>query len=192
MKNNNFYTIPKKYKKAEIKMLQKDRNEIYNEMNNSIDKIIGETLQSLYDYKNDEYLIGIHRTNSNMNDFFSKGIVVRSPEFDSHVQVFKNFPFFLREIKYCESYKMSTGCFIVKVLKRDVRNECKNKETKPIYYIDGDGLIRLRPEFIVAYVPVENRKLKEIILNNQNHNIYNENTKFIYDDNVRDEDKKML
>ena len=37
----NKYEIPEKYKKAEVPFLQKDRNDMYGEMNYKIDKEIG-------------------------------------------------------------------------------------------------------------------------------------------------------
>ena len=52
-KNNYFYMIPAKYKKAEIPELQDDRNEMYDFVNGKIDRNIGETLEALYNYEND-------------------------------------------------------------------------------------------------------------------------------------------
>ena len=68
MKNKNLYHIPRKYKKAEVPDLQDDRNEMYEEMDGSIDNIIGLTLQGIYDYKSDDYVIGLHRTASEKDD----------------------------------------------------------------------------------------------------------------------------
>ena len=159
MKNKSLYHIPRKYKKAEAKILQDDRDDMYNEMDNSIDNITGLTLQGLYDYKSDDYIIGLHRTASEKDDILKNGIVMRGNELTMHVQPFRNFPFLLREIKYCESYKMSNGCFIVKIPKKDVYQKDMDKTTEPIYYKDQDGNIRLRPEFVAAYVPVNNREI---------------------------------
>ena len=132
MKNKNLYHIPRKYKKAEVPDLQDDRNEMYEEMDGSIDNIIGLTLQGIYDYKSDDYVIGLHRTASEKDDILKNGIVMRDTELTMHVQPFKNFPFFLREIKYCESYKLSNGCFIVKIPKKDVYAKDADETTEPI------------------------------------------------------------
>ena len=191
MKSKSLYHIPRKYKKAEASILQDDRDEMYNEMDNSIDRITGLTLQGLYDYQNDDYVIGIHRTASDKEDFLEKGIVMRGNDFTSGVQPFKNFTFFLREIKYCESYKMSNGCFIVKVPKKDIYLKDSNETTEPIYYKDENGLLRLRPEFIAAYVPVVNKKIKNVELNTHNHNIYKPETEFFYEEEIENDKMKI-
>lgn len=180
----NKYHIPKKYKKAEIPGFQKSRNEMYDEMDNYIDEVTGITLQELYDFKSDEYIIGIHRTASTPEEVLRKGIVMRGNDFTMHVQPFRNYPFLLREIKYCESYKLSNGCFIVKIPKKDVYAKDMNKYTEPIYYIDEEGNLRLRPEFVVAYVPVCDKKIGQIILNDYPRDIYKINTQFQYEEEI--------
>lgn len=182
--SDEFYQIPECYKKAEIKELQEDRDDMYNEVNNIINKNTGKILQSLYDYEKDKYIIGIHRTASPPESIFSSGIKYsKYPDLYDHVQIFENFPFMLREIMYCEDYKLSRGSYIIKIPKSAIKGNIN--EAEPIYYKNKDGNIYLRPEFIAAYVPVNNRKLGDVELNKLNHDdIYQGAIEFYQDDNV--------
>ena len=190
-KKSNFdeelYHIPEKYNVPEIEFLNEDRNDMYNEMNNSINKQTGEILQSLYDFENDKYIIGLHRTASSKEEIFNKGVRFDSLDLNDHIQVFSNFPFFLREIKYCESYKMSNGCFVIKIPKKDIKGSISDAE--PIYYKNKDGNIYLRPEFICAYIPVSFQKIGKVQLNNTIYNLYDDNTKFYYNEYITDAKK---
>jgi len=184
MENNKKYHIPEEYKKAEIPFLQEDRDNMYNEMDNYIDYETGLLLQQLYDYDKDNYIIGIHRTASEKNDVLKKGIVMRGNELSMNVQEFSNFPFLLRELKYCESYKLSNGCFIVKIPKKDVYQRDMNETTEPIYYKDEENNLRLRPEFVSAYVRVVDKKIMNIELNSYVHDIYNPDTIYKYEEEI--------
>lgn len=179
----SFYTIPEKYKKAEYPSLQQDRDNIYNEMNNSIDKTIGEILQSLYDYGGDDYVIGIHKTGAfSYDQGFSKGIPTRDvpDSINDHVAITKNLPLMLAGIKYCESYKFSRGAFILKIPRNSIEGNINTAE--PLYYKDEKGQIYIRPEYIAAYVPVLNGKLCDIYMNDYpRDNLYTEETEFYYD-----------
>ena len=195
---NKKYHIPEKYKKAESENLQADRDSMYEEMDNTIDLETGLILQQLYDYKADEYYTAIHRTASSKEDIFKKGIYFGkgnfpSTDFDDHIQVVQNFPFMLREIKYCNDYKYSTGCFIVKIPKRNIRSRYVDEKTEPIYYRAEDGKVYIRPEFISAYVPVRNEELQPVEFNTEPHNIYNSDTTYYLDENIaNNEDVKKM
>lgn len=187
-KIEEYYEIPEEYKKAEfdffqdgVNVIQEDRNQMYDEMNNSIDKMTGKKLQALYDYENEEYAIGIHRTSADFDEILEKGIKFRCDiEIDSHVQMFENFPFMLHQIKHCEGYKFSRGCIIVKVPKKSIKGNIK--EAEPIYYKGEDGEFYLRPEYIAAFVPVKNKKIGDVLMNEYSHdNLYNEETEFFFD-----------
>ncbi|MBP3635184.1 MAG: hypothetical protein J6J17_01820 [Bacilli bacterium] len=178
------YHIKEKYKKAELPFLQDDRNHMYEIVNNKIDKITGETLQQLYDYESDKYIIGIHRTASLPEEIFSKGIKFDSDnDYTNHVQKMDNFVFMLAQIMYCEDYKLSRGVFIIKLPKSSV--EKNNENAYPIYYKANDGKLYLRPEFVCAYVPVNNKILGNVIFNNHNYdNLYDQTTEFFLDESV--------
>lgn len=186
---NNYYIIPKKYKKAEMKELQDDRDDMYNFVNGKIDKKIGKTLEALYNYENDKYMIGIHRTSSLKNNIFEKGIEYKNSTYiHDHVQMFDNFPFMLREIMLCENYKLSRGCFIVKIPREAIKG--MEDTAEPIYYKNQDDKIYLRPEFICAYVPVENKEIKGIEFNELSHDkLYTASTMFYQDESVEQNSK---
>ena len=187
--NNNYYMIPEKYKKAEIPELQDGRNDMYDFANGKIDRKIGETLEALYNYESDKYMIGIHRTASSKENIFEKGIEFKDSTYiHDHVQMFENFPFMLREIMLCENYKLSRGCFIVKIPKNAIKGS--EMDAEPIYYKNKDGKIHLRPEFVCAYVPVENEKLKEVDFNNLSHDkLYEESPMFYQDESITQNSK---
>lgn len=178
------YTIPEKYKKAEAEFLQDDRNQMYDTMNNTIDEMTGKTLETLYDYESDKYYIGIHRTASPFDEVFEKGIEYQNgTDIHDHVQIFKNFPFMLHQIKHCGEYKMSNGSFIVKVPKTSIEGNIN--DATPLYYRGENGKVYLRPEYIAAYVPVYNQKIGKVIMNDSPHNnLYTEDTEFFYDERL--------
>ena len=83
-----------------------------------------------------------------------------------------------------EQYKLSNGSFIVKIPKKCIEGNIENAE--PIYYKDKTGKTYLRPEYIAAYVPVSDRKMRDVILNDIPHNnLYNEETEFFYDERLQ-------
>lgn len=185
------YNIPIKYNIPEASFLKKDREEIYKEMNNTIDKNIGETLEQIYSYNQEEYVTAIHRTSLSkeqiINNIFEQGISYEydlKPDHCDHVQIIENFPFFLREIKYCNNYKFSQGVVILKIPKKYIGKE-KTDELLPLYYKANDGKTYLRPEFVSAYVPVKNEKICDVIFNTKNHNIYNNDTIYHIDDRIK-------
>lgn len=179
-----FYTIPKKYKKAEYKSLQDERNKMYNNLNKSIDKKIGETLEALYNYQEDEYITGIHITGNLVYfDGFEKGIPTRErpDRFVDHIMVTKSFPYMLHYIKYCNQYKFSSGAFIIKIPRKSLEKDGYISSAL-LYYKDEAGRIYIRPEYIVAYVPVLNEKMCDVYINDYPHNkLYNEETEFYCD-----------
>ena len=208
------YNIPIKYIEAEASFLQEDRCRTYSQMTNKIDKQIGETLQQLYDYRELGYAIGIHRTAATPNELFEKGLNYRDDNtFAEHVQRMDNFPVLLSEISICEGYKISNGVFISIVprasivkLKDHEKEKLKSKyievykdkweeeynkiiTPQPIYYKNKDGNIYLRPEYINAYVPVSNKELKSVEFNTHSHNIYDESTEFIYEEDILNKNK---
>lgn len=181
--DKEYYNIPIEYKKAEYDFFQDDRNLIYDEMNNSIDLMIGKKIQSLYDYDQENYYTGIHRTINSPNVVFSKGINVRANDLSSHVQIMGNLPLMLREIKNCNNYKGSLGCYIVKIPKKGYKYN--GIDPVPLFYKSEDGELYLRPEFILAYVPVYDRELTDVVFNKENHDIYSEETEFYTDETVK-------
>lgn len=85
-----------------------------------------------------------HRSASFFDDIFEKGIeYTNGTDIHDHVQIIKNFPLMLHEIKHCEEYKLSNGSFIVKIPKKCIEGNIENAE--PIYYKDKTGKTYLRP-----------------------------------------------
>lgn len=185
------YKIPTRFNVPEAPYLKKDRNQMYNEMNNEIDKKIGETLEQIYSYDEEEFVTAIHRTdlskNQIINEVFTKGLCYENdpePDYSNHVQIMNNFPFMLREIKYCNNYKFSQGVVILKIPKKYIGKK-QTDEILPLYYKGNDGKTYLRPEFISAYVPVKDRELKDVIFNTKINDIYNKDTIYHMDENIK-------
>ena len=112
-------------------------------------------LKKIYDYDKETLYTGIHRTDSDIDDIFEKGLCFKdTADFNNHIQIEHNFDEMLFNISLCEEYKHSTGCFIVKVPKGAV----DNKE-EPIFYT-AESKIYLNPKYVVMHVPV----VKKMIL----------------------------
>ena len=189
--SNEKYRIPPRFNVPEAPYLKEDRDEMYNEMNNEIDKNIGETLEQIYFYDEEEFVTAIHRTSLSkdqiINEVFTKGLCYENytePDYSNHAQVMGNFPFMLREIKYCNSYKFSQGVVILKLPKKYI-GKAQTDEILPLYYKGNDGKTYLRPEFISAYVPVKDRELKDVIFNTKINDIYNKDTIYHTDENIK-------
>ena len=192
--NSKYYVIRRKDKRPaaykKLKDLRKDTKYTATLIKDKIPKDLGLILQELYDYKNDEYFIGIHRTCTDKNFIFKNGIKYGdSTEFDNHVQVFNDLVHMLSEIIDCESYKGSVGCIIVKIPKKDIRKEYANEKSEEIFYTDSDGDLYLKPEYVAGYVRVGLSTIKSVEFNTLKHDdIYNENTKYFFDENIKKND----
>lgn len=138
---------------------------------------LGEELDNLF--LDDDYIIGIHRTgytymdNDTIENIFSKGLInnghvmqggnAGNYSIESTVSLFQDFTLLNGQLKSAHGYKCSEGCFIIKIPKSYLGK--KDGEIKPIYYKDGK-IVKLLPEFIYGYVPVNGEgKLGEIIRN---------------------------
>lgn len=183
-KLTNKYYIPKRFKNAKMvfgsnnKKIVNYYNKIYNEMQYQVSKETGKYLEKLFD--DDNYMLGIHRTNASCEEIFKNGIKMRSNEFSCNVQISGYLPFLLQQIKYCEEYKFSTGCFIVQIPKNN---------NKPIYFVNN-GEYYLLPEYIAGYIPVSNQICGEIIKNpnfNEIHDYQFEGLE--YDDILKNPEK---
>lgn len=155
------YFIPKRFKSSakvflNNKSIIKDYDKKYNEMQYQIPKETGKILQELFD--DDNYMLGIHRTNFSYEEIFKNGLKMRGNDFTDNVQISGYFPFLLEQIKYCKEYKASTGCIIVQIPKTN---------DKPIYFAGGENNSEyyLLPEYIAGYIPVFDKNVEDIIIN---------------------------
>ncbi len=187
------YFIPRKYrdardlysKKAQqneiIKSQIQYENEVYERMQNCIPEQIGKTLETIFENPNDD--LCIHRTDYSLEQItqvmFQKGIPVRDTDYTSNLSKFKHFPTILEQIAVCSEYKNAKGCLLVRIPKNN---------QLPLYYKDNNFVPNLEqlfllPEYIYGYVPVEDGKLKDVILNPN----YVENHSYRVDDLYYDE-----
>ena len=155
---------------------------------------LGEELDSLF--KDEDYIIGIHRTgytpidNETLGDIFNRGLInnghimsggmTGTDDIERTVTLFYDFPILVGQLKAAHGYKMSEGCVVVKIPKSYLGKA--EGEIKPIFYSDN-GIVKLLPEFIYGYVPVNTKgELGEIIHNQQYSDIHNYNNDgLIYD-----------
>jgi len=153
---------------------------------------LGEELDKLF--LDNDYIIGIHRTgytsiNENiLKDIFENGLInnghamVGAPvgqcDIEKTVSLFNDFAVLCGQLKSSHGYKCSEGCVIVRIPK-----EClyeSDKEPMPMYY-ESEGVIRLLPQFIYGYVPVDREGKLGTIYKNKNYSeipIKNENLLF--------------
>lgn len=197
-KMKKFYRIPEKYKdaadlfykdnkfkKMKLKMgqdkmlkgLVDDWNKIYEEMQYKVPKEIGEELEKLF--SDEDYVLGIHRTDLYVDQIqnwvFTNGLKNRSTEYSSTVQEFSHFPLMLHEIMYCNYYKNSQGCVIVRLPK---------DQKLPIYFVN-DGQYYILPEYIYGYIEVEDFEMKRFIKNPGYTDIHNyDPAGLLYDDDL--------
>ena len=73
---------------------------------------------------------------------------------------------------------------ILKIPKKYI-GKAQTDEILPLYYKGNDGKTYLRPEFISSYVPVKDRKLKDVIFNTKINDIYNKDTIYHIDENIK-------
>lgn len=168
-KIDGMYEIPKKYEDASIlysskssknefiKARIKEQNDVYKEMQYQVPEEIGKNLQSIYE--NEEYTLMIHRTDYDMeqikNQMFQKGLPMRDTDYTCNLSTYNHFPTILQQIKFCNDYKNSQGCIIVKMP--------KNIDL-PLYYEYND-LLCLLPEYIYGYIKVNEEKVENMFLN---------------------------
>jgi len=197
-KMKKFYRIPEKYKDAADLFYKDDKpkekklklkknkilkdtvdawNKVYEEMQYKVPKEIGEELEKLF--SDEDYVLGIHRTNLYVDQIqkliFTNGLKNRSTEYSSTVQRFHHFPTMLQEIMYCDYYKISQGCVIVRLPK---------EQKLPIYFVNN-GQYYILPEYIYGYIEVEDFEMKRFIKNPGYTDIHNyDPAGLLYDDDL--------
>lgn len=189
---NELYQIPAKYLKSKNPYLKEEVAIAYNRINKKLDKKTGLTLQMLFDYDEENYVIGIHRTCHDYKRMFEKGIDYNdeSPYLHDHVQIFDSFPIMLNEISKCNNYKGSTGCIIVKIPKNSIKMSAEG--STPIYYKSkSDNNIYLMPNFVSGYVPVRGGVIQSIILNEMPHNIEKDIMDVYFDESIYNNHKRL-
>ena len=164
---------------------------------------LGEELEELFESK--DYLIGIHRTGYTLindkilKDIFEKGLIcnghamlganVGKNDIETTISLFGDFPILVGQLKLAYEYKLSKGSIIVKIPKSYLGKA--DGEIKPIYYID-DNILKLLPEFIYGYVPVNDKgELDNIIHNEKYSNTHSyDNEGLIYEQGAISKAKK--
>lgn len=155
---------------------------------------LGEELDTLI--MDDNYALGIHRTGYThvdeevIEDVFNiglinngdamQGVVYDYIDIEKTVSLYSEITIMLDNLKKSHGYKGSQGCFIVRIPKPYLGK--KPGEIKPIYY-KYNGTIRLLPEFIYGYVPVDkDGKLGDIVRNPSYKDIHElDNENLLYD-----------
>lgn len=155
---------------------------------------LGEELDKLL--MDNGYKLGIHRTGytyvneSFIEDIFNNGLINNGDSMQgaisNSINIEKTVSFYDKiavlsdQLKKSHAYKGSQGCFIIRIPKEYLGQ--KDGKIKPIYYRYGET-IRLLPEFIYGYVPVDREgKLGNIVRNpnyKDTHELDNDN--LLYD-----------
>lgn len=186
-KQNDKYKIPKELKEAEYPFLQKDRNKIYKRQNQKYTNEFGKIMEQIYQYMNDEYYIGIHRTCNDADNMMYEGIKMKSNinDITNHVQIIKNFPLLLEELQNADNYKGATTSLIIKIPKKDIDIHIESDDREPIYY-EKDGNLYLNPKFIIGHVPVNDGNLNQFIFNDNIDPTISQYPTF-YDEAIKDD-----
>jgi len=144
---------------------------------------VGREIESLFD--DQAYIVGIHRTGYSevneeyLQEVFHNGLINNMDLLQGAIHVDENYldirktvdlfydPIVMNgPLKGASHYKESSGCIIVKIPKSYLGIEAG--EVKPIYYKDGVS-VKLLPEYIYGYIPVDKNGVLGDIVNNPNY-----------------------
>lgn len=193
--NSHGYSIIKSSKSLVEQEFMMELSKQYDEYG-YMSQELGEELDNLF--LDDNYVIGIHRTgytaitNKILKDIFDKGLINNGHAFqgaatgqcdiERTVSIFHDFPILCGQLKAAHGYKCSEGCIVVRIPK-----EClyeTEKEPMPMYY-NLDGTIRLLPQYVYGYIPVDKEGNLGNMYKNSNYQektIKNEN--LLFDDKI--------
>lgn len=168
-KNNDYYTDEEK------KFNKISRREIRFFKSNYKDKVSSESytiLKQIYNTNKDKYYLGLYDIQYVVDHVLENGIIFgHKADFQRHIRVIHNFDLMMNQISSCNDQRQSYGSLIIKIPKEAIDNN-----SIPIYYNRNDT-IYLNPKYIVCYVPVKNKKILTVEINNSMNdvesNIYN-------------------
>ena len=113
--------------------------------------------------------------NNVLNDIFNKGLysnghvlsggITGMYDIEKTVSFYNSFVELCVNIKQCGGYKNSKGCIILIIPK-------ELKQSNQLFYIDSEGQVRILPEYIYGYIPVNNMIVDSIIYNHNYKNYY--------------------
>lgn len=155
------YSIPKKYQKATIPLLQEQITSCCEYLNGKYSNHVGTALQEIYETIPQDYSIAIHRTMDTPDMVLSRGIALRSNEVDSHFSFEKDFAQFFVDVDQANEWKGSTHAYVFMYPKEFNANDSiqdfgdhfiKNKEGKWIS----------NPKYLLADVEVTSNGIKAI------------------------------
>lgn len=167
--------------------------EYLGEMHGTMSKDIEELLNKLTTEEN--ILLGIHRVKSStpteaIEDILINGLkmtghqdgaVPNTSVLQNNVSYYPSNKTITKELMYADSFKNAKGSILIRIPDEDLQ--------KNIYIIDQEGLVRLKPKYIVGYIPLyENHHLENIITPSQikskpsqnNYTFKNNNESTIY------------
>ena len=123
-------------------------------------------------------LIGINRVGMNINeeriqDTFENGLPITghyvaktaSAQLSQNVGYYVDNKTIIKELMYVDTYKNSKGAFLIRIPDNDLKGD--------IFIRDENNSIRLKPEYIIGYVPAyPNHHIEDIIMNNHRDERY--------------------
>ena len=148
-------------------------------------------------FSDDDYIVGIHRTGYSivdeemLNEIFNGGLINNGHimqgamsgnlDIENTVSFYTDFPVLVDQLKKSFGYKNSQGSIIIRIPKSYIGK--KDGEIKPIYY-KTNGIVRLLPEFVYGFVPVDSEGKLGKIIRNPNYSDLHEldNDNLLYDE----------
>ena len=123
-------------------------------------------------------LIGINRVGMNISDeriqdTFENGLPITghfvattaSPQLSQNVGYYVDNKTIIKELLYMDTYKNSKGAFLVRIPDEDLKGD--------IFMHDENNNTRLKPEYVIGYVPsYSNHHIEDIIMNNYHNDKY--------------------
>lgn len=120
------------------------------------------TLKQIYNTSKDSTYLGLYDIQYEVDSYLENGInFIKNADFNKKVKIVNNFDLMINKISNCNEESQSYGTLIIKIPKSAL-----SSRSVPIYYINDDGHIFLNPKYIVCYVPVKNKKILTVEINN--------------------------
>lgn len=162
----------------ESKYIKSSKNDIKYFVNHYKNNVNSETyiiLKQIYNTKKDECYLGLYNIQYDVDLLLEEGIPfgIRG-NFTNRIKIINNFDLLLNSISSCDDERQSYGSLIIKIPKKSITSK-----SEPIYY-DNEGTLYLNPKYVVCFVPVKERKLLSVEINQS----YNDVESTVYEGEV--------
>lgn len=145
---------------------KRDIKTFINDSKNNVSKDDYIILRQIYNTEKEKCYLGLYNIRYNVDQLLEEGIPIGyKAELKKRIVLIDNFDYMLHRIISCNDEKQSNGSLLIKIPKESINNR-----SIPIYY-EHDNSIYLDPKYIICYVPVMERKILSVEINDSNNNV---------------------